>query len=162
MWFAWRITKAKYRYNLRIFHNYGFSTTKIITRMRLNVTLHVHYRSCFVIPYRFWPKFPHFLKKELLQNINVLPVCAHADSQAVTKIRKFTSHFILAHPHTLKFSEAHSNNLLIIRVSFVRVRSKIDQNNNNKSLRLVSVNPELKKGNFKNGSKFNLSIHDPF
>ena len=62
----------------------------------------------------------------------MLHVCALADSQEVTKIRKFTSHFILAHPQTLKFTEVYSNNLLIIGVRFVKVHTKIDQKNTNK------------------------------
>jgi hypothetical protein len=93
----------------------------------------------------------------------MLPVCARADSQAVTKIRKLTSHFILAHPHTLKFTEIHSNNLITIRVKFVKVRSKIDQTNTNKFYTISLCKPRIKrKETLKNGSKFNLSIHDPF
>jgi hypothetical protein len=62
----------------------------------------------------------------------MLPVCALADSQAVTKMRKLTVHFMLAHPRTLKFTEVHSNNLIALRVRHVKFRSKLDQTNNNK------------------------------
>jgi len=94
----------------------------------------------------------------------MLPLCARADSQAVTKIRKLTNHFILAHPHTLKFTEVHSYNLLNIRVRFVKVRWKTDQTNTNKFCVISLCNPPriLTKINLKNDSKFNLSIHNHF
>jgi len=75
----------------------------------------------------------------------MLPVCARADSQAATKIRKLTSHLILAHPDTLIFTEGHSNNLLAIRVRFVKVRSKIDQTNTNKFCMISLCKPRIKR-----------------
>ena len=77
--------------------------------------------------------------------MSTLPVCARANSQAVTKIRKLTSHFILAHPRTFKFTEVHSNNLLTIRVRFVKFRSKIDQTNNNKFCTISLCKPRIKR-----------------
>jgi len=73
------------------------------------------------------------------------PVCASADSQAVRKIRELTSHFILAHPHTLKFTEVHSNNLLTIRVRSVKIHSKTDQTNTNKFCMINLCKPRIKR-----------------